>query len=112
MYDATKAVDIVYLDFQKAFDKVPHRRLLGKLKSYGIDGKLLKWLEDWLSERKQRDVLNGKSLNWKVLRGVLLGSVLFLIYVNDINEGFTCKVSKYVDDTKIMNKAVTSEDKR
>ena len=54
----------ISLDFQKAFDKVPHRRLLGKLKSHGIDGKLLKWLEDWLSERKQRVVLNGKFSNW------------------------------------------------
>uniref|UniRef100_A0A0P4VPM3 Reverse transcriptase domain-containing protein n=1 Tax=Scylla olivacea TaxID=85551 RepID=A0A0P4VPM3_SCYOL len=57
MYDETKAVDIVYLDFQKAFDKVPHKRLLAKLKSHGINGKLPSWLEDWLSERKQRVVL-------------------------------------------------------
>ena len=51
-YDETKAVDIIYLDFQKAFDKVPYKRLLKKLESDGIAGKIPKWFEDWLSKRK------------------------------------------------------------
>ena len=116
VYDDTKAVDVIYLDFQKAFDKVPHQRLLIKLKSHGVEGKLLKWLEDWLSERKQRVVINGKSSSWRdVLSGVpqgsVLGPILFIIYVNDIDDGLTCKISKFADDTKITSRVTTSVEK-
>lgn len=116
IYDETRAVDVIYLDFQKAFDKVPHKRLLTKLRSCGISGKTNKWLEDWLSARKQRVVINGKASNWRdVLSGVpqgsVLGPVLFLIYVNDIDEGITCKISKFADDTKITSKVTTTIDK-
>ena len=116
VYDETKAVDVIYLDFQKAFDKVPHQRLLIKLKSHGVTGKLLKWVEDWLSERKQRVVINGKASNWRdVLSGVpqgsVLGPILFIIYVNDIDDGLTCKISKFADDTKITSRVTTSVEK-
>ena len=116
VYDETKAVDVIYLDFQKAFDKVPHQRLLIKLKAHGVDGKLLKWLEDWLSERKQRVVINGKSSTWRdVLSGVpqgsVLGPILFIIYVNDIDDDLTCKISKFADDTKITSRVTTSVEK-
>jgi len=53
-------VDVIYLDFQKAFDKVPHGRLVSKLDAHGIGGEILKWAENWLSERKQRVVLGGE----------------------------------------------------
>ena len=53
LYDNTKAVDIIYLDFQKAFDKVPQNRLFIKVKAHGITENLSKWIEDWLSEHKQ-----------------------------------------------------------
>ena len=116
VYDETKAVDVIYLDFQKAFDKVPHQRLLIKLKAHGVDGKLLKWLEDWLSERKQRVVINGKSSTWRdVLSGVpqgsVLGPILSIIYVNDIDDDLTCKISKFADDTKITSRVTTSVEK-
>ena len=62
IYDETKAVDIIYLEFQKAFDNVPHKRLLKILESHG---NILKWVEDWLCERRQRVVINGKSSNWR-----------------------------------------------
>ena len=52
-------VDVIYSDFQKVFDKVPHKRLLMKLAAHGITGNVLKWIESWLSNRKQRVVLNG-----------------------------------------------------
>ncbi len=59
VYDDCRFVDIIYLDFQKAFDKVPHMRLLTKLKAHGVTGHIHKWIEDWLSERKQRVVITG-----------------------------------------------------
>ena len=56
--DGRKDVNVIYLDFQKAFDKVPHRRLFAKLKSFGIRGNVYSWIENWLTDRKQRVVLN------------------------------------------------------
>ena len=109
VFDESRSVDIIYLDFQKAFDKVPHQRLLSKLLAHGISGNIHNWLADWLSERKQRVVLNGVTSNWidvksGVPQGSVLGPMLFLIYVNDIDDGLTCKVSKFADDTKIASK--------
>ena len=116
IFDESKAVDVIYLDFQKVFDKVPHKRLLSKLNSHGITGKIHSWLEDWLYERKQRVVINGKESNWRnVLSGVpqgsVLGPILFVIYVNDMDEGLTCKISKFADDTKITGRVTTTAEK-
>ena len=57
-------VDIIYLDFCKAFDKVPHKRLLKKIEGYGIKGQILKWIEAFLSNRKQRVMINGSFSEW------------------------------------------------
>ena len=56
--DDHKEVDVIYLDFQKAFDKVPHKCLIAKLKSFGIIDKVYTWIESWLLGRKQRVILN------------------------------------------------------
>ena len=84
--DEGKNFDVIYLDFAKAFDKVCHRRLIIKLKHIGIDGKLLQWIVDWLSGRKQKVVIDGESSDWvdvisSVLQGSVLGAILFNIYV-------------------------------
>ena len=66
--DSNKDVDMIYLYFSKAFDKVPHKRLLKKLWGYGINGKVHSWIKEFLSERSQKVVINGKSDKWNSAR--------------------------------------------
>ena len=110
-HDREKAVDVIYLDFQKAFDKVPHRRLLRKVRSLGIDDSVADWIENWLRDRRQRVVVNGEASDWVsvtsgVPQGSVLGPLLFIIYVNDMDDEISAKISKFADDTKLgMNVA-------
>ena len=75
--DIKEQVDLIFLDFCKAFDKVPHRRLLNKLKHYGITGNLVKWIEQWLTKRNQQVTQeNHVSSKLPVKSGVPQGTVL------------------------------------
>ena len=101
-------VDIIYLDFEKAFDKVPHQRLLKELHRQGIRGAVLGWITDFLKERKQRVKINDDYSEYTtVLSGVpqgsVLGPTLFLLYVSQISTILRNFTSLFADDTKIFS---------
>ena len=105
--DEGSPVDIIYSEFQKAFDKVPHQRLIVKLKSHGIGISIINWTEQWLTDSRQSVVADGWVSNWKPVwsgepQGSVLWSLLFLIYISDLEEGITNKILKFADYTKLF----------
>ena len=113
--DQGYGVDIAYLDFSKAFDSVPHLRLIQKLASYGFSGKLLLWLRGFLSNRYQRVILNGSFSSWCAMtsgvpQGSVLGPLLFTLYINDIPNIVHTNLSFFADDSKVYSVIKTLED--
>lgn len=101
-------IDVMYMDFEKAFDKVPHIRLLSKLNSYGFNTYILNWIKSFLCFRTQRVKVNGiLSSPRKVLSGIpqgtILGPVLFIIYINDLPDVCKglCNMYLFADDAKL-----------
>ena len=107
--DSNIPVDACYMDFRKAFDAVPHQRLINKLKGYNISGPILKWITSFLTNRKQfvkinNSVSNSLNVTSGVPQGSVLGPTLFIYFINDLpNVVKSSKVKIFADDTKVYN---------
>ena len=115
MVDKDEGCDILYLDYSKAFDTVPHVRLLKKQEVVGITGKILNWIGNFLHCRQQRVIVVGVCSSWSfvssgVPQGSVLGPVLFLIYINDLPKCASYRIRMYADDTKCFSRINCLED--
>ena len=113
--DEGSQTDVAILDFSKAFDTVPHSKLLQKLEAYGIRGNLQNWIRSFLCNRYMKVVVDGeKSDETKVLAGVpqgsVLGPLLFLVHINDLPECVTSSVRLFADDCLLYRKVKSSKD--
>ena len=112
--DERSSTDVIFLDFEKAFDSVPHDRLLLKLNQYGISGELLTWFSKFLTNRYQRVVLEGYHSDLVLVRsgvpqGSILGPLLFLLYVNDIPDHLSSTTAMFADDTLLYDRCPSTE---
>ena len=114
-YDQGKQVDVAILDFSKAFDTVPHKKLLYKLKNYGIDGTTHAWLTSFLTNRKMQVVLEGETseevgVDSGVPQGTVLGPILFLCHINDLPQTVKSQVRLFADDCLVYRTIENEQD--
>ncbi|CAM4380368.1 unnamed protein product [Caretta caretta] len=114
--DKGNAVDLIYLDFSKVFDTVPHGELLVKLEKMGINMKIERWIRNWLTGRLQRVILKGELSGWRkvtsgVPQGSVLGPILFNLFITDLGTKSGSVLIKFVDDTKLEGIANLERDR-
>ena len=114
--DRGEEVDVIFLDFKKAFDSVPHGRLLDKLKYYGVKGRVLNWIKNFLSDRRQRVSLQGTTSNWErvtsgVPQGSVLGPSLFIVFINSLGDSVDSEMYLFADDAKVFRGIRSPQDK-
>ena len=115
--DEENCIDTIFLDFQKAFDSVPHERLLSKLKAYGIIGKYYNWIRDFLSNRRQRVIVGNEKSEWEPVKsgipqGSVLGPLMFVIFINDLPDAVSSTIKIFADDTKMYRQINSDEDRK
>jgi hypothetical protein len=113
--DQNTRTGVIILDFSKAFDTVPHRRLINKLKSYRIDNRAIGWIENWLHLRTQTVVLDGERsrpchVKSGVPQGTVLGPLLFLLYINDIGDSINSSIKLFADDCVLYRQVKDESD--
>ena len=113
--DNSQQIDAILLDFSKAFDKVPHQRILIKLEHYGVRGTTLRWIRSFLSNKTQKVVVEGKSscsapVTSGVSQGTVLGLLLFLAYINDLPSNVNAKACLFADDCLLYRHIKTDKD--
>ena len=113
--DRNIQMDIAILDFSKAFDTVPHDRLLQKLEAYGIRGNLHKWLTSFLKDRQMNVVVEGEHsdsayVESGVPQGTVLGPLMFLCHINDLPDCVKSQVRLFADDCLIYRQIKTQKD--
>ena len=107
--DKGQAVDIIYTDFRKAFDAVPHQRLLNKLEAYGLGPKVVDWTRAFLCGRLQCVSINGSMSSWNkvtsgIPQGTVMGPLCFLLYINDLPDVVkTSSMCLFADDAKVFS---------
>ena len=113
--DSGHHTDVIYMDFKKAFDTVPHKRLISKLNSLNISKEIVNWIEAFMSNRRQKVAVNGKESNWHdvtsgIPQGTVIGPLLFVLYINGLPDLAQSDTFLFADDIKIFRSIINTID--